>query len=78
MRNRVQLLKSQLQKEKDAIDKHKSLTKEVVQQKIEYNKLYSIVTFTLFRKKGIIMPLMNKLHHFELEIIPFEKCIKIK
>jgi citrate synthase len=43
MRNRVHLLRHQLQKEKDNINKHKTLTKDVVQQKIEYNKLNSIV-----------------------------------
>jgi hypothetical protein len=51
MRNRVQLLRMQLQKEKDAINKHKSLTREVVQQKIEYNKLYSIVLDSPVRKR---------------------------
>jgi hypothetical protein len=56
MRNRVQLLKFQLQREKDTISKHKSLTREVVQQKIEYNKLYSIVVMCLCRKRKITMP----------------------
>lgn len=56
MKNRIQLLKFQLQREKDTIIKHKSLTREVVQQKIEYNKLSSIVLLPLRRKRKIIMP----------------------
>lgn len=56
MKNRVLLLRQQLQKEKDVIDKHKSLTKEVVQQKIEFNKLNAIVSRSLPRKNAIIMP----------------------
>lgn len=34
MKNRVQLLKQQLQKEKDNIKKNRELTKEVIQKKI--------------------------------------------
>lgn len=56
MKNRVLLLRQQLQKEKDVISKHKSLTKEVVQQKIEFNKLNAIVALPLPRKNATIMP----------------------
>lgn len=78
MRNRVQLLKTQLQKEKDAINKHKSLTREVVQQKIEYNKLYSIVTPSPFRKRKTTKPSTEKSVNCVLVITHIEKCTAIK
>ena len=39
MKNRVELLRQQLQKEKDNIKKNKSMTKEVIQKKIEVNRI---------------------------------------
>lgn len=39
MKNRVDLLKQQLQKEKDSIKKNKVMTKEAIEKKIEINKL---------------------------------------
>lgn len=78
MKNRIQLLKFQLQKEKDAISKHKSLTREVVQQKIEYNKLYSIVTFSLFRKRKTTMPSTIRSPPYGQEITPTVRCTSKK
>ena len=34
MKNRVQLLRQQLQKEKDSIKKHKSMTDDMVKRKV--------------------------------------------
>lgn len=45
MKNRVQLLRNQLEKEKEAIKKNKSLTKEAIQKKIEVNKINQYVIF---------------------------------
>ena len=39
MRNRVELLKQQLKKEKDNVKKHKQLTKDAIQKKVEVNKV---------------------------------------
>ena len=39
MKNRVELLRIQLQKEKDSVKKHKQLTKETIQKKVEVNKI---------------------------------------
>ena len=44
MRNRVQLLRQQLQKEKDSIKKHKSMTDDMVKRKVEISKINSLVT----------------------------------
>lgn len=44
MKNRVELLRQQLQKEKDNIKKNKSMTKEVIQKKIEVNRINRYVT----------------------------------
>lgn len=50
MKNRVELLRLQLQKEKDAVKKHKQLTKETIQKKIEVNKVNQWVNNILRRK----------------------------
>jgi hypothetical protein len=50
MRNRVHLLKSQLQKEKDSIAKHKSLTEDMIRKKVEISKISSLVGMALNRK----------------------------
>jgi hypothetical protein len=39
MKNRVELLRQQLQKEKDNVKKHRQLTKDVIQKKVEVNKI---------------------------------------
>lgn len=44
MKNRVQLLRQQLQKEKDSIKKHKSMTDDMVKRKVEISKINSLVT----------------------------------
>ena len=44
MRNRVQLLRQQLQKEKDSIKKHKSMTDDMVKRKVEISKINSLVS----------------------------------
>ena len=54
MRNRIHLLKMQLQREKESISKHKSLTREVVHQKIEYNRLYPLVALFPCSERKII------------------------
>jgi hypothetical protein len=43
MRNRIQLLRNQLQKEKDTIRKHKSMTEEMIRRKVEISKISSLV-----------------------------------
>ena len=43
MRNRVNLLRHQLQKEKDSIKKHRHLTQQVVQKKAEISKVNALV-----------------------------------
>ena len=48
MKNRVELLKQQLQKEKDTIKKNKSLTKEVIQKKIEVNRINRYVLHSFY------------------------------
>lgn len=53
MKNRVELLRQQLQKEKDNIKKNKSLTKEVIQKKIEVNRINRYVLYILRRNKRI-------------------------
>jgi hypothetical protein len=50
MRNRVHLLKSQLQKEKDSIAKHKSLTEDMIRKKVEISKISYLVGMALNRK----------------------------
>lgn len=49
MKNRVELLRQQLQKEKDTIKKNKELTKDVIQKKIEVNRINRYVR-TLSRR----------------------------
>ena len=39
MRSRVELLRQQLQKEKDNVKKNKQLTKDAIQKKVEINKI---------------------------------------
>ena len=39
MQNRVELLRQQLQKEKEAVRKNKQLTKDAIQKKIEVNQI---------------------------------------
>jgi hypothetical protein len=39
MKNRVELLRLQLQREKDNVKKHKQLTKDVIQKKVEVSKI---------------------------------------
>ncbi len=78
MRNRVQLLRFQLQREKDAINKHKSLTREVVQQKIEYNKLYSIVPPLSPRKRKTTTPSTTRSLPCVPVTTPTEKCTRTK
>ena len=46
MKNRVELLKQQLQKEKDSIKKNKVMTKEAIEKKIEINKMNRYVFMT--------------------------------
>lgn len=50
LRNRVELLKQQLQKEKETVRKHKQLTKQTIQKKIEVNKINQYVAMTSPRK----------------------------
>ena len=50
MRNRVHLLRSQLQKEKDSIKKHKSLTEDMVRKKVEISKIAALVGLGLIRE----------------------------
>lgn len=47
MKNRVQLLRQQLEKEKEAIKKNKALVKEAIQKKIEVNKINQYVSIHL-------------------------------
>lgn len=44
MKSRVELLRQQLQKEKDNVKKNKQLTKEVIQKKVEVNKIQQYVS----------------------------------
>lgn len=50
MRNRVHLLRSQLQKEKESIQKHKSMTEDMVRRKVEFSKLAALVGLALIRE----------------------------
>jgi len=50
MQNRVELLRQQLQKEKDAVKKNKQLTKEAIQKKVDVNKINQWVPPFLSRK----------------------------
>ena len=43
MKNRVELLRQQLQKEKDNIKKNKRMVKDVLQKKIEVNRINQLV-----------------------------------
>jgi hypothetical protein len=43
MKNRVDLLKLQLQKEKDSIKKNKQMTKDAIQKKIDVNRINQYV-----------------------------------
>ena len=43
MKNRVELLRQQLQKEKDTIKKNKNLVKEVLDKKIQVNRINQLV-----------------------------------
>ena len=62
MRNRVQILRQQLQKEKDAIKKHKSMTDEMVKKKVEISKINSLVRVLLSRKTKIPLPYSHRYH----------------
>ena len=50
MRNRVNLLRQQLQKEKDSVKKHRNMTQQVVQKKAEISKVNSLVRSSQFRR----------------------------
>ena len=50
MQNRVELLRQQLQKEKDGVKKNKQLTKEAIQKKVDVNKINQWVPPSLSRK----------------------------
>lgn len=52
MRNRVELLKQQLQKEKDQTKKHRALTKEAIQKKIDVNRINQFVTHPLILSRS--------------------------
>lgn len=54
MKNRVDLLRQQLQKEKDNIKKNKDLTKEIIQKKIEVNRInrYVLLWFIIVETEG--------------------------
>ena len=51
MKNRVELLRQQLQKEKEGVKKNKQLTKEAIQKKIEVNKIYQWVVLHSSRNR---------------------------
>ena len=78
MKNRVLLLRQQLQKEKDVIEKHKSLTKEVVQQKIEFNKLNAIVPPSPSRKSATTMPSTRRSPSCDPATTPSARCIRTR
>lgn len=50
MRSRVELLRQQLQKEKDNVKKNKQLTKDAIQKKVEVNKIQQWVGMVLARR----------------------------
>ena len=60
MKNRVELLRQQLQKEKDNIKKNKSMTKDVIQKKIEVNRINRYVKPKIYRNKRTIQSKKEK------------------
>ena len=71
MRNRVHLLRSQLQKEKDSIKKHKSLTEDMVRKKVEISKIAALVGLGLIRETETWWEPTNKSHSYENGTIPY-------
>lgn len=76
MRNRVHLLRSQLQKEKESIQKHKSMTEDMVRRKVEFSKLAALVGLALIR--GIVTPVRStrKSRNLGSETIPSAKSTR--
>jgi hypothetical protein len=61
----VELLRIQLQKEKDGVKKHKQMTKETIQKKIEVNKINQWVKDKLVRNPKTIVKNYNGLISLE-------------
>jgi hypothetical protein len=71
MKNRVELLRQQLQKEKDAIKNNKKKVKEVIEKKINVNKINMLVNVPFnFRNKRTIPRKNRKSNNLKSETVP--------
>jgi hypothetical protein len=78
MKNRVELLKQQLQKEKDAIKNNKKKVKEVIEKKINVNKINMLVNATFnFRNKRTIPKTNTKSTNLKSETDPLNNRMRV-
>lgn len=78
MRNRVNLLRSQLQKEKDSISKHKSMTEDMIRKKVEISKITSLVGIALARKIKTLQPFHRTSSNSGNATTPIDRYTKSK